>query len=109
MAELRGFASDNIFDAFALGQLMASGTRCENPFFHVYVRLPKEEALSREQWQQAADLIEMQLGFDDQPRAIVFHLKEGQEHMHLVWSRIDHDTMRAIDPGLYKNKLKEIL
>lgn len=108
MAELRGFASDNIFDAFALGQLMASGTRCENPFFHVYVRLPKEEALSREQWQQAADFIEMQLGFDDQPRAMVFHLKDGGEHMHLVWSRIDQDTLRAIDPGLYKNKLREI-
>lgn len=108
LAELRGFASDNIFDAFALGQLMASGTRCEKPFFHVGVRLPEGEALSREQWQQAADLIEMQLGFDDQPRAIVFHQKEGQDHMHLVWSRIDADTMRAIDPGLYKNKLKEI-
>ena len=108
LAELRGFASDNIFDAFALGQLMASGTRCENPFFHVQVRLPKEEALSREQWQQAADFIEMQLGFDDQPRAMVFHLKDGGEHMHLVWSRIDQDTLRAIDPGLYKNKLREI-
>ena len=70
--ELRGFASDNIFDAFALGQLMASGTRCQKPFFHVQVRLPKGEALNRDQWQQAADLIEMQLGFDDQPRAIVF-------------------------------------
>jgi len=87
---------------------MASGTRCENPFFHVQVRLPKEEALSREQWQQAADFIEMQLGFDDQPRAMVFHLKDGGEHMHLVWSRIDQDTLRAIDPGLYKNKLREI-
>lgn len=108
LAELRGFAADNIFDAFALGQLMASGTRCENPFFHVQVRLPKEEALSRELWQQAADFIEMQLGFDDQPRAIVFHLKEGGEHMHLVWSRIGQEDMKAIDPGLYKNKLREI-
>lgn len=108
LAEIRGFATDNVFDAFALGQLMASGTRCENPFFHVSVRLPDGEALSREQWQQAADRIERHLGFDDQPRAIVFHLKKGEEHMHLVWSRIDADIMRAIDPGLYKNKLKEI-
>lgn len=107
LAELRGFASDNIFDAFALGQLMASGTRCENPFFHVQVRLPQGEALNREQWQTAADRIERQLGFNDQPRAIVFHLKEGGEHMHLAWSRIGKD-MKALDPGLYKNKLKEI-
>ena len=108
LAELRGFAADNIFDAFALGQLMASGTRCEKPFFHVQVRLPQGEVLNRKQWQYTADLIELQLGFDDQPRAIVFHLKEGQEHMHLVWSRIGQEDMKAIDPGLYKNKLKEI-
>ena len=89
LAELRGFATDNVFDAFALGQLMAEGTRCETPFFHVQVRLPKEEELSREQWQKIADRIERQLGFDDQPRAVVFHQKAGQEHMHLVFSRID--------------------
>jgi hypothetical protein len=108
LAELRGFAADNIFDAFALGQLMASGTRCEKPFFHVQVRLPQGEIINREQWQHTADRIERQLGFNGQPRAIVFHLKEGQEHMHLVWSRIGKEDMKAIDPGLYKNKLKEI-
>ena len=107
VVELRGFAADNIYDALALGQLMASGTRCQNPFFHAYIRLPAGEALSREQWRYTADRIERQLGFKNQPRAIVFHLKDGDEHMHLVWSRIGKD-MKAIDPGLYKNKLKEI-
>ena len=108
LAELRGFATDNVFDAFALGQLMAEGTRCEKPFFHVAVRLPKDEELSREQWQKVADRVERQLGFDDQPRAVIFHQKAGQEHMHLVFSRIDPNDLRAIDPGLYKRKLKEI-
>ena len=108
LEELRGFASDNIFDAFALGQLMAEGTRCEKPFFHVQVRTPKGEDLTREQWQKIADRIEQRLGFDDQPRAVVFHQKDGHEHMHLVWSRIDADDRRAIDPGLYKKKLKEV-
>lgn len=108
LAELRGFASDNIFDSFALGQLLAQGTRCENPFFHVQVRTPKEEELTREQWQKVADRIERHLGFDGQPRAMVFHKKEGHEHMHLVWSRIDTADMHAIDPGLYKIKLKEV-
>lgn len=106
--ELRGFASDNILEAFALGQILAEGTRAENPFFHVQVRLPKNETLDREEWQAVADRIEGQLGFDGQARAIVFHQKDGQEHMHLAWSRIDVETMRAIDPGLYKRKLKEV-
>jgi hypothetical protein len=108
LAELRGFASKNIFDAFALGQLQAEGTQCRKPFFHVQVRTPEGENLSRAQWQKIADRIERRLGFAGQPRAIVFHEKDGHEHMHLVWSRIDKETMRAIDPGLYKKKLKEV-
>lgn len=107
-AELRGFATDNIYDAFALGQLLAEGTQAVNPFFHVQVRTPQGEILTRAQWQHVAERIERHLRFDGQPRAIVFHRKNGQEHMHLVWSRINTDTMRAIDPGLYKRKLKEV-
>jgi hypothetical protein len=108
LVELRGFASDNVFDAFALVQLQAGGTHCQKPIFHVQVRTPKGEELTREQWAHVADRIEKQLGFDDQPRAIVFHQKDGHRHMHLAWSRIDAETMHAIDPGLYKRKLKEI-
>lgn len=108
LVELRGFASDNVFDAFALVQLQAGGTHCQKPIFHVQVRTPKGEELTREQWAHVADRIEKQLGFDGQPRAIVFHVKDGHRHMHLAWSRIDAETMHAIDPGLYKRKLKEI-
>lgn len=108
LAELRGFASDNIFDAFAMGQMLAEGTQCQNPFFHVQTRTPAGEDLTREQWTKVADRIERQLGFRGQPRAVAFHIKDGHKHMHLVWSRIDADTMHAIDPGLYKRKLKEV-
>ena len=104
--ELRGFAVDNIFDALALVHLEAQGSRCQNPLFHVQVRLPEEEGLTREQWQRVAERIERKLGFHGQPRAMVFHQKQGHEHMHLVWSRLGEDH-RAIDPGLYKKKLKE--
>ena len=108
LGELRGFASDNIFDAFSLGQLMADGTRCEKPFFHVQVRTPKGEDLTREQWRKVTDRIERRLGFEEQPRAVIFHQKDGHEHMHLVWFRIGVDDNHAIDPGLYKKKLKEV-
>jgi len=108
LVELRGFASDNIFDALALAQLQAEGTHCQKPLFHVQVRTPQGEDLDREQWAHFADRIEKQLGFTGQPRAVVFHQKEGHDHMHVVWSRIDAETMHAIDPGLYKRKLKEI-
>jgi hypothetical protein len=106
----RGFLSNDLGEAFATIQAIAeSQTQCENPFFHVYIRLPHGENLGSEQWLDVADRFENRLGFTDQPRAVVLHQdKHGDKHMHAVWSRIDTDTMRAIDPGLYKNKMKEL-
>lgn len=31
--ELRGFASDDIYEAFSAVHVMAEGTKCEQPFF----------------------------------------------------------------------------
>ena len=109
LVELRGFVADNIRDAFIDVQIQSEATNATKPFFHAYVRLPANETLTPEQWQQTADRIEKRLGFAGQGRAIAFHYKQdGETHMHVAWSRIDLETMTAIDPGLYKNKLNEL-
>ncbi len=109
LVELRGFVADNIRDAFIDVQIQAEATNATKPFFHAYVRLPADETLTREQWQGVADRMEKRLGFEGQGRAIAFHYKQdGETHMHVAWSRIDLETMTAIDPGLYKNKMKEL-
>lgn len=36
-----------------------------------------------------AETIERKLGLEGQPRAIVFHEKEGRRHAQAIWSRID--------------------
>lgn len=106
--ELRGFMATNIFDALREAHADAEHTRAEKPLFHAQVRLPKDEQMTRDQWLEVADRIEKRLGFKDQPRAIVFHIKDGEEHMHIAWNRIDTEKERAIDPGLFKLKLKEV-
>jgi hypothetical protein len=110
LIEMRGFPTDNIRDAFLAAQIGAEAlTKSTRPFFHTYVRLLDGESLNREQWQHVADRIEKQLGFDDQPRALAFHhLPDGATHLHIAWSRVDIEHECAIDPGLYKLKLKEI-
>lgn len=109
LVELRGFASDNIRDAFIDVQMQAAATRATKPFFHAYVRAPEGEGISRELWREFADRLEARLGFDGQPRAVAFHHGPGGEtHMHISWSRIDLASLRVIDPGLYKNKMKEL-
>jgi len=110
LVELRGFASSDIREAFIdIHSQAAEATQCAKPFFHSYIRLPEDEELFREQWKHVADRIEKQLGFEGQSRAIAFHHQPGgNTHMHIAWSRIDLEQRRARDPGLYKNKLKEI-
>lgn len=110
LIDMRGFASGDLRKAFCNIQAIAeSQTQCQKPFFHAYVRLPADEALTREQWLETADRLGLKLGFSDQPRGVTLHfLDDGTTHMHVAWSRIDTETMKAIDPGLYLRKMKEV-
>lgn len=52
--------------------------------------------------------MEEKLGLTDQPRAIVFHEKNGRRHCHAVWSRIKTDEMKAVQLSFPKKKLMEL-
>jgi hypothetical protein len=111
LIETRGLAEDtDLRLAFCQIQAIAEGqTQCEKPFFHAYVRLPADEELSREQWLETANRLEQKLGLDDQPRGVALHfLEDCTTHLHVAWSRIDTEEMKAIDPGLYLRKMKEV-
>jgi hypothetical protein len=108
--QLRGFEATTIHDAFRDVQIMAGATKCDHPFFHVQVRNRDGETLTRFQWEQTANRIERMLGLTDQPRAIAFHIdeKNGHEHMHIAWSRIDQETLKARPLPFFKERLKKI-
>ncbi|MDE2437620.1 MAG: relaxase/mobilization nuclease domain-containing protein, partial [Sphingomonadales bacterium] len=108
--QLRGFAAAAIGDAFRSVHVMAEATQCTKPFFHVQVRNPEGEELTRPQWERVADRIEAKLGYSGQPRAIAFHRDEasGHEHMHLAWSRIDDESMKLRPLPFFKLRLKEV-
>lgn len=108
--QLRGFAAADIKDAFRSVHVMAAATQGSKPFFHVQVRNPEGEELTRPQWERVADRIEAKLGYSGQPRAIAFHRDEatGHEHMHLAFSRIDDATMTMKPLPFFKLRLKEV-
>ena len=91
---MRGLVADDLHGAFAEIEAVASGTRCKQPFYSLAINPPLP--LSREQYMATIDHIEGKLGLTNQPRAVVFHVKDGREHCHVVWSRIDLDNMRSI-------------
>ncbi len=110
--ELRGFMADDLHGAFAETHAIAKATKCTQFLFSVSLNPPQQETASVEAFEDAADRIEKKLGLEGQPRAIVFHEKQGpggyRRHAHVIWSRIDTDTMTAINLSWYKNKLNTI-
>lgn len=106
--ELRGFASDGLKDALSEIQAISKGTQCRQFMFALSMNPPRDETVSTEVFETTIEQIEMRLGLVDQPRAIVFHEKEGRRHAHVVWSRINADEMKAIHLPYSKRKLNSI-
>ena len=106
--ELRGFVADDLEGAFQETHAISRGTRCTNFLFSLSLSPPEREDVPPEVFEAAIEDIEARLGLDNQPRAIVFHEKEGRRHAHAVWSRIDAETMTAKPLPFFKNKLMEV-
>lgn len=106
--ELRGFSADTLKGAFKEIEAISKGTRCRQYLFSLSLSPPETECVPVEQFEKAIKKIEKKLGLEDQPRAIVFHEKEGRRHAHCVWSRIDGETMKAIDMPFFKMKLRDV-
>jgi len=94
--ELRGTAADSLRGALLEMEAVAAGTRTTKPFYHASINSRADERLTDEQRAHAIDRLEAELGLSGQPRVVVIHQKEGREHCHIVWSRIELERMRAI-------------
>ncbi|GJD59494.1 relaxase/mobilization nuclease domain-containing protein [Methylobacterium dankookense] len=106
--ELREFASDNLRGAFKEAEAISRGTKCRQYLFSLSFSPPESARVSEAEFVKAIDEAEKRLGLDGQPRAIVFHEKEGRLHAHGVWSRIDAASMTAVPLPYFKNKLNAL-
>lgn len=96
VVEFRGLAADDIREAFREMDALASGTRCKNFFYHANINPREDEILTPDQWEQAIDTLEAELGLTGNSRFVVEHEKDGRTHRHIVWSRIDPEKMTAV-------------
>ncbi|WP_299587629.1 AAA family ATPase [uncultured Tateyamaria sp.] len=108
--QLRGFLADDLTGAFAEIEAVASGTKCRQPFFSVSINPPAEGSatLTDKDFRAAVHRIERAHGLQGHPRAIVFHEKQGRRHAHVVWSRINAQTMTAKNLSHFKRKLMAV-
>jgi len=111
--ELRGFASDNLNSAFQEIYAISRATQCSKYLYSLSLNPPKGENASIKDFEIAIEMAEKRLGLTGQPRAIVFHEKRGNDgqlrrHAHCVWSRIDINTMKAVQLSFDHPKLMEV-
>ena len=76
--ELRGFASDDLREAFKEAEATSLGTKCRQYLFSLSLSPPEDARVSVGAFEEAIERIEERLGLGGQPRAILFHEKEGR-------------------------------
>lgn len=106
--ELRGFASNNLMGALNEAYAISRATRCKKFLFSLSLNPPQDKNVSTETFEQTIEKAEERLGLNGQPRAIVFHEKNGRRHCHVVWSRIKVEEMKAVQLSFTKRKLMEL-
>lgn len=104
---LRGSVADDLPGAFAEWEAQADAmTKCTNFLYSLSINPDQRQGrLTEEQYNDYIERAENSLGLFGQPRAIVQHIKDEREHVHVVWSRIDVQEMKAIPIAFDKHKL----
>lgn len=100
-AEVLGYRN---MDAASLSQAiyfmdaLAKGGRCENHALHVQMRAAPNERLSSAMWEAAALAYAEAFGMQDHQAAMVLHHQpDGCTHCHLVFNRVNPETLKAAD------------
>ncbi|MGH1439745.1 MAG: relaxase/mobilization nuclease domain-containing protein [Cellvibrionaceae bacterium] len=106
--EVKGFISGNVRGAMNETYAISRGTKCRQPLFSVSLSPPANEYVPVSTFEEVASRIEEKTGLTGQPRLIILHGKEGRNHAHVIWSRIDSQKMKAINLPFFKNKMAEI-
>jgi hypothetical protein len=106
--EVRGVTAEDVPGAVREMDALALGARTEKGLYHAQINSRADEPLTDEQRAIAVDRLEEKLGLTGQPRVVVVHEKNGREHCHVVWSRIDLDRMAAISDSNNYRKHEEV-
>ena len=109
VAEVRGAIAQDLHGAFAEWYAEAKATKCSKYLYSLSINPDHTQGpFTREHYYDFIRRTEESLGLSDQPRAVVFHVKHGREHCHVVWSRIDTEKMKAVQLSHDRQKLRAV-
>jgi len=109
VADMRGAIAQDLHGAFAEWYAEAKATKCIKYLYSLSINPDHTQGpFNREHYDDFIRRTEDKLGLSGQPRAVVFHVKHGREHCHVVWSRIDTEKMKAVQLSHDHQKLRSV-
>ena len=98
--EISGLLAEDLPSALREMQAIAAQSRSHGNFmYQANINPYDHEHLTPEQWKEAVATLEKNLGLEGHQRVVVEHFKEGRQHYHIVWNRVDVDSLRVADMG----------
>lgn len=91
---IRGTSQPNDLNKSLLEMSLTSElTKSDKGLYHSQINpaYGEDKKMQADDWFKAADILEKELGLENQKRAIVLHEKKGRVHAHVVWERYDHE------------------
>src|SRR5690348_3328722 len=67
----------DLTEAFRDWQTISEGTNGKLGLYHANISPGTDYTMTPEQWQRAVEVLEKELGFTGQPRAVILHEKDG--------------------------------
>jgi len=99
--EIRGTLARNVPEALAEMQDLARATRCQGNFlYHAsFNPHPQDRRLTLEETFKGIDTLEKSLGFEGHQRIVYEHVKQGRQHLHILWNRAHPEKLTIRDIG----------
>ena len=98
--EISGLLATNLPTALREMEAIAGQSRSGGNFMYQANLNPRDdEHLTEKQWKEAIDTLENHMGLGGHQRVVVEHEKEGRTHRHVIWNRVDVETLRVTDIG----------
>jgi len=97
IVEVRGAVANDLHGAFAEWYAQSKATHCRQYLYHLMINPDHRQGpFTRADYDDFIRRAEKKLRLGGQPYAIVFHVKKGREHCHVVWSRINVEKGKAV-------------
>lgn len=97
IVHVRGAVAQDLSGAFEEWDAISKTTKCRKYLYCLSLNPhPRQGPLTRRQYRDYVTRVEKRLKLGGQPRVIVFHIREGREHCHVVWSRIISAELKAL-------------